>query len=52
MTVPISRSEEAPTIGGLHEDNVLGFFRVLGDRLRLTATADTICRSIIRTSVT
>lgn len=39
MTVPISRPEEAPTIGGLDEDNLLAF-SVLGDRLRLTATAE------------
>lgn len=39
MTVPISRPEEAPTIGGLDKDNLLAF-SVLGDRLRLTATAE------------
>jgi D-amino-acid dehydrogenase len=39
MTVPIERPEEAPTMGGLDEDNLLAF-SVLGDRLRLTATAE------------
>jgi D-amino-acid dehydrogenase len=39
MTVPIARPEEAPTMGGLDEDNLLAF-SVLGDRLRLTATAE------------
>ncbi len=39
MTVPITRPEEAPTIGGLDEDNLLAF-SVLGDQLRLTATAE------------
>ncbi|NWA41127.1 D-amino acid dehydrogenase [Pseudomonas reactans] len=39
MTVPIRRPEEAPTLGGLDEDNLLAF-SVLGNRLRLTATAE------------
>jgi D-amino-acid dehydrogenase len=39
MTVPIERPNEAPSIGGLDEDNLLAF-SVLGDRLRLTATAE------------
>lgn len=39
MTIPIERPEEAPTMGGLDEDNLLAF-SVLGDRLRLTATAE------------
>lgn len=39
LTVPITRPEEAPVIGGLDEDNLLAF-SVLGDRLRLTATAE------------
>lgn len=39
LTVPIDRAEEAPVIGGLDEDNLLAF-SVLGDRLRLTATAE------------
>lgn len=39
MTIPITRPDAAPTIGGLDEDNLLAF-SVLGDRLRLTATAE------------
>jgi D-amino-acid dehydrogenase len=39
LTVPIDRPCEAPVIGGLDEDNLLAF-SVLGDRLRLTATAE------------
>ncbi|WP_124386046.1 D-amino acid dehydrogenase [Pseudomonas sp. R5-89-07] len=39
MTVPIERPDEAPTMGGLDEDNLLAY-SVLGDRLRLTATAE------------
>ena len=39
LTVPITRPEQAPTVGGLDEDNLLAF-SVLGDRLRLTATAE------------
>jgi len=39
MTVLIDRPAEAPCIGGLDEDNLLAF-SVLGDRLRLTATAE------------
>ncbi|MGT2509588.1 D-amino acid dehydrogenase [Cupriavidus basilensis] len=39
LTVPITKAEVAPTIGGLDEDNLLAF-SVLGNRLRLTATAE------------
>jgi D-amino-acid dehydrogenase len=39
LTVPIERPAEAPVVGGLDEDNLLAF-SVLGDRLRLTATAE------------
>lgn len=39
LTVPITNRAVAPTIGGLDEDNLLAF-SVLGDRLRLTATAE------------
>ncbi len=39
MTVPIDNPRVAPTVGGLDEDNLLAF-SVLGDRLRLTATAE------------
>lgn len=39
LTVPISNPDEAPVVGGLDEDNLLAF-SVLGDRLRLTATAE------------
>lgn len=38
MTVPITNESVAPVVGGLDEDNLLAFSR-LGDRLRLTATA-------------
>jgi D-amino-acid dehydrogenase len=39
VTLPIADPAEAPTIGGVHEDHLVAFSR-LGDRLRLTATAD------------
>jgi len=39
LTVPIDRPDEAPVLGGLDEDNLLAF-SVLGNRLRLTATAE------------
>lgn len=39
LTVPIANPEQAPVIGGLDEDNLLAF-SVLGNRLRLTATAE------------
>ncbi|MFM0315543.1 D-amino acid dehydrogenase [Paraburkholderia nemoris] len=38
MTVPIENLDQAPVIGGLDEDNLLAF-SCLGDKLRLTATA-------------
>lgn len=39
VTLPIADPAQAPTIGGVHEDHLVAFSR-LGDRLRLTATAD------------
>lgn len=39
MTLPIAERAEAPTIGGVDELNLVAFAR-LGDRLRLTGTAD------------
>jgi D-amino-acid dehydrogenase len=39
VTLPVADPTEAPTIGGVHEDHLVAFSR-LGDRLRLTATAD------------
>jgi D-amino-acid dehydrogenase len=39
LTVPITNPSEAPAMGGLDEDNLLAF-SVLGNRLRLTATAE------------
>jgi D-amino-acid dehydrogenase len=39
VTLPVADPAEAPTIGGVHEDHLVAFSR-LGDRLRLTATAD------------
>lgn len=39
VTLPIADPAEAPTIGGVHEEHLVAFSR-LGDRLRLTATAD------------
>jgi D-amino-acid dehydrogenase len=39
LTIPITNPKVAPVIGGLDEDNLLAF-SVLGDRLRLTATAE------------
>jgi D-amino-acid dehydrogenase len=39
LTVPITRQSEAPVVGGIDEDNLLAF-SVLGNRLRLTATAE------------
>ncbi len=39
VTLPIANPAEAPTIGGVHEEHLVAFSR-LGDRLRLTATAD------------
>ncbi|MBI3707180.1 MAG: D-amino acid dehydrogenase [Proteobacteria bacterium] len=39
VTLPIDGSNQAPTVGGVDEDNLLAWSR-LGDRLRLTATAD------------
>lgn len=39
VTLPIADPAEAPVIGGVHEEHLVAFSR-LGDRLRLTATAD------------
>jgi D-amino-acid dehydrogenase len=39
VTLPIADPAAAPTIGGVHEEHLVAFSR-LGDRLRLTATAD------------
>lgn len=39
LTLPIRDPAGAPTIGGVDEDNLVAFSR-LGDRLRLTGTAD------------
>ncbi len=39
MTLPIAEGAEAPTIGGVDEFHLVAFAR-LGDRLRLTGTAD------------
>lgn len=39
VTLPVADAAQAPTIGGVHEDHLVAFSR-LGDRLRLTATAD------------
>jgi D-amino-acid dehydrogenase len=39
VTLPVADPAEAPTIGGVHEDHLVAF-SLLGDRLRLTATAD------------
>ncbi|WP_374656484.1 D-amino acid dehydrogenase [Dongia sp.] len=39
VTLPVADSDDAPTIGGVHEEHLVAFSR-LGDRLRLTATAD------------
>jgi D-amino-acid dehydrogenase len=39
LTVPITDVAKAPVLGGLDEDNLLAF-SVLGDKLRLTATAE------------
>lgn len=39
VTLPVADPNDAPTIGGVHEEHLVAFSR-LGDRLRLTATAD------------
>lgn len=39
VTLPVADPAQAPTIGGVHEEHLVAFAR-LGDRLRLTATAD------------
>lgn len=39
VTLPVASPADAPVIGGVHEDHLVAFSR-LGDRLRLTATAD------------
>nr|WP_298681899.1 D-amino acid dehydrogenase [uncultured Dongia sp.] len=39
LTLPVADPAEAPTIGGVHEEHLVAFSR-LGDRIRLTATAD------------
>ncbi|WP_119458424.1 D-amino acid dehydrogenase [Rhodospirillaceae bacterium SYSU D60014] len=39
VTVPIEEQHEAPTVGGVDEGHLVAFAR-MGDRLRLTGTAD------------
>jgi D-amino-acid dehydrogenase len=39
VTLPVANPAHAPVIGGVHEDHLVAFSR-LGDRLRLTSTAD------------
>ena len=39
MTVPVTDPEAAPTVGGVDEEALIAYCR-LGERLRLTATAD------------
>jgi D-amino-acid dehydrogenase len=39
LTLPIGGNHVAPTVGGVDEDNLIAYSR-LGDRLRVTATAD------------
>jgi D-amino-acid dehydrogenase len=39
VTLPVGPEHEAPTLGGVDEENLVAFTR-MGDRLRLTATAE------------
>lgn len=39
VTMPIREGDEAPTIGGVDEDNLVAYAR-FGDRMRVTATAE------------
>lgn len=39
VTLPVGAGHEAPTIGGVDEDNLVAYCR-MGDRMRVTATAE------------
>lgn len=39
VTMPVGQNNNAPTIGGVDEDNLVAYCR-MGDRLRITATAE------------